>query len=178
MIVQLKDNQPALCEKVESTAAAAEPLDADVTTSQGHHRHETRAVAVFDARDAVAGTEWQDHIAAIIKVSRTVHKRNSKTGLWDTTANIAFYLSSRPAPASLCASAIRGHWGVENRNHYPRDVAFDEDGSRIRVRPGVFARLRSFAYNILRVNKTDSFTQARYAAALGGIEGLLAFGVG
>ena len=102
-------------------------------------------------------------------------KRNSKTGLWDTTSNVAFYLSSKPAPASVLAEAIRSHWGIENRSHYPRDVAFDEDASRIRVNPGIFARLRSFAFNILRINAVGSFVQDRYRAALSGVEGLLQF---
>jgi hypothetical protein len=35
------------------------------------------------------------------------------------------------------------------------------------------SRIRSFAYNILRINETDSITQDRYAAALGGLDFLL-----
>ena len=57
--------------------------------------------------------------------------------------------------------------------HYTRDVTFQEDQSRIRHNPGVFARLRSFAYNILRRNQTSTFNQDRYAAALGGVNALL-----
>jgi hypothetical protein len=38
----------------------------------------------------------------------------------------------------------------------------------------VFARLRSFAYNILKANQTRStISQDRYRAALGGLESLL-----
>lgn len=51
------------------------------------------------------------------------------------------------------------------------------DASRIRVNPGIFARLRSFAYNILRINETGSFVQDRYRAALRGVEGLLQLAV-
>ena len=39
--------------------------------------------------------------------------------------------------------------------------------------PGIFARLRSFAYNILQRNRTSTFSQERYAAALGGLDALL-----
>jgi hypothetical protein len=42
----------------------------------------------------------------------------------------------------------------------------------IRRNPGIFARLRSFAYNILRFNKSDTIAQDRYAVALGGLEAL------
>jgi predicted transposase YbfD/YdcC len=136
---------------------------------EGHNRSKTRGVAVSDACEAVAGTEWQGLVSAIATVIRTAYKRDSKTGLWSTAASTAYYLSSKP----VSASAIRSHWGIENRNHYPRDVTFNEDASRIRVNPGVVARLRSFAYNIPRTNKTGSFLQNRYRASLGGIEGLL-----
>ncbi len=62
---------------------------------------------------------------------------------------------------------------VENTLHYTRDVTFREDQSRIRHNPGIFARLRSFAYNILQRNRTSTFSQQRYAAALGGLDALL-----
>ncbi len=175
LIVQIKDNQPALHETAQGIAATEQPLDATKSTDHGHNRSETRTVAVFDARNAVAGTEWKDLVASIIQVTRTTHKRNSKTGLWDTTSNVAFYPSSKPAPASVLAEAIRSHRDIENRSHYPRDVAFDEDASRIRANPGIFARLRSFAFNILRINAAGSFVQDRYRAALSGVEGLLQF---
>lgn len=154
-------------------AAAEQPLGTTTAMDRGHNRSETRSVTIFDAHNAVAGTEWEEHVASIIQVTRTTHKRNSKTGLWDTTSNVAFYLSSKPAPVTVLAEAIRSHWAIENCNHYPRDVAFDEDAARIRSNPGVFARLRSFAFNILRINAVGSFVQDRYRAALSGVDGLL-----
>ena len=48
-----------------------------------------------------------------------------------------------------------------------------EDGSRIRTNPGVFARLRSFAFNILKANRTDTLSQDRYRAGLAGVGKLL-----
>jgi hypothetical protein len=48
-----------------------------------------------------------------------------------------------------------------------------EDRSRIRTNPGVFARLRSFAFNILKANRTDTLSQDRYRAGLVGIKELL-----
>ena len=41
-------------------------------------------------------------------------------------------------PAEIFASAIRGHWAVENENHWVRDVTLAEDASRIRVNPSVW----------------------------------------
>ncbi len=37
----------------------------------------------------------------------------------------------------------------------------------------MFARLRSFAFNILKANRTDTLSQDRYRAALAGIDNLL-----
>ena len=71
------------------------------------------------------------------------------------------------------AKAIRAHWRIENTSHYSRDVTMGEDRSRIRSNPGVFARLRSFAYNILKANRADTLSQDRYRAALGGLQRLL-----
>jgi hypothetical protein len=50
-----------------------------------------------------------------------------------------------------------------------------EDRSRIRTNPGVFARLRSFAFNILKANRTNTLSQDRYRAALAGIDNLLSY---
>jgi predicted transposase YbfD/YdcC len=63
-------------------------------------------------------------------------------------------------------TAIRGHWGIENRNQYVRDVTFDEDRSRIRNNPGIMARARSFALNIMRKNGIANVAQALWNGAL------------
>ena len=86
----------------------------------------------------------------------------------------SFYLSGRPVAANLAAHAIRKHWGIENKSHYTRDVTFREDASRIRTNPGIFARLRSFTYNILRCNQSETIPQDRFAAALGGLKSIFA----
>jgi len=86
---------------------------------------------------------------------------------------MAYYVANYPASASHAATAVRRHWHVENALHYTRDVTFQEDQSRIRHKPSVFARLRSFAYNILRCNQSSTFSQDRYAAALAGADALL-----
>ena len=54
--------------------------------------------------------------------------------------------------------AIRNHQGIENRNHHVRDVTMKEDKSRIRTNPHIFARLRSFAINILRKNNVRNIS--------------------
>jgi len=171
LIVQLKENQPILWQKVEAVCATAKPQSSVQTVDQKRrNRHETRAIAVFTAAPADAGTEWEPHVAAIIKVERAINVRQPATGLWKSSSEISFYLSGRPVTANLAAHAIRKHWGIENKSHYTRDVTFREDASRIRTNPGIVARLRSIAYNILRCNQSDSIPQDRFATALGGLK--------
>ena len=95
------------------------------------------------------------------------------SGLWDRSTETAFYVSNTKPTALGATDAIRGHWQIETTSHYSRDVTFGEDKSRICTNPSVFARLRSFAFNILKSNKTSTLSQDRYRAALGGIDNLL-----
>jgi len=67
----------------------------------------------------------------------------------------------------------QGFSGSDLNRVYTRDVTLGEDRSRIRTNPGVFARLRSFAFNILKANQTDTLSQDRYRAGLAGITKLL-----
>jgi predicted transposase YbfD/YdcC len=173
LIVQIKDNQPTLYREVETVCATAQPLSSERSVDKNRrNRHETRAVAVFEAKPAVVGTEWAPHGAAIIRVERTVLHFQPTTGRWKPSFETSFYLSSRPLDAKTAATAVREHWGIENTSHYSRDVTFREDASRIRKNPGIFARLRSFAYNILKSNQTDTIPQDRLAAAFGGLKSM------
>jgi hypothetical protein len=48
---------------------------------------------------------------------------------------------------------LRGHWAIEDRLHWIRDVIYDEDRSQIRAASGprVMATLRNLAISILRL---------------------------
>ena len=172
LIVQLKDNQPSLLQKVETACASQRPVSSDTSVCTGRNRHETRSAEVFSATRSVAATEWNSLIKSIVRVTREVLHRDAKTGLWSSTSEVAYYVANSAVSACLAATAIRHHWNVENALHYTRDVTFQEDQSRIRCNPGVFARLRSFAYNVLCRNRTSTFSQDRYAAALAGFSAL------
>jgi predicted transposase YbfD/YdcC len=171
----VKNNQRALCQKVAVACENGAPLSGIQTVDQKRrNRHETRIVGVFDATAAVARSEWAPYVAAIIKVERNVWTFQPATGLWKSSSETSFYLSNRPIEADQAAEAVRQHWSIENGFHHVRDVTLGEDASRIRTKPGIFARFRSFAYNILRFNQADTIAQTRYAAALGGFDALAA----
>lgn len=73
-----------------------------------------------------------------------------------TSTSIVYAITSRPrkaASAKQLAAFVRGHWSIENRVHYVRDVTFDEDRSRIRTgdAPRVLATLRNAAIALIRL---------------------------
>jgi predicted transposase YbfD/YdcC len=166
-----------LLQNAETVCATQKPASSDSSITAARNRHETRTVDVFSATRAVADTEWKPLIKSVIRVTREVLHRSAKTGLWSSTSEVAYYLANSTVSASRSGAAIRCHWHVENKLHYTRDVTFLEDQSRIRCNPGVFARIRSFAYNILRRNQTATFSQDRYAAALAGLDALFRWSV-
>ena len=132
---------------------------------------------MFAAGDSLADTEWAGHLRAVIRVRRDVLTRSAATGLWRATSETALFVSDVVLPAAVCAKAIRDHWGVENRSHHVRDTSFAEDASRIRCNPGIFARLRSFATNILRFNGIHNISDGRHRIAFGGIDAILSMRV-
>lgn len=66
------------------------------------------------------------------------------------------YLSSLPLDASKFGSAVRSHWGVENKVHWMMDVCFGEDQSRARSGFAAenLATLRRLALNLLKRENT------------------------
>jgi predicted transposase YbfD/YdcC len=172
LIVQVKDNQPTLHQKIAEISVTTAPLGSAQSRDNARNRCETRTVTIFDPQDKLDDTDWHPHVATIIRVERDVFTRSSKTGMLHHAAETTFYISNTHVTAPRAAQAIRAHWAIETTSHYSRDVTFAEDRSRIRMNPGVFARLRSFAFNILKANRTDTLSQDRYRAALAGIENL------
>jgi hypothetical protein len=173
LIVQLKANQKLLSQEVETGCSDVMPSAVFRTVdAQKRNRHETRTIAVFDASPIITCPEWRTCVAAIICIERCVLAFQPATGLWKSSRETSYYLSNRPIDAEQAADAVRKHWHIENRSHHVRDVTMGEDASRIRTNPGIFARLRSFAANILRFNQQSSVRQDRYAAALGGYSAL------
>ena len=171
-IVQVKDNQPGLHQEVaQITAASASPGSVH-SRDRGRNRDETCTVTVFDPAGKLANTEWRPHVAAIIHVERNVFTRSTHTGMLRQSTEAAFYVCNATLDVGRAAEAIRAHWGIEITSHHSRDATFGEDRSRIRTNPGVFARLRSFAFNILKANRTGTLNHDRSRAALAGVSHL------
>ena len=85
--------------------------------------------------------------------------RLERTVLWrgEATVQVHYLISSVPrerADAATLLGWARGHWGIENRSHYVRDVTLGEDASRVRTGSGpqVLAAIRNLAVSKLRLD--------------------------
>ena len=101
--------------------------------------------------------EGWEHIAQLAEISRSVERYNTKDGTWSPSHETCYFASTAIFTAKDFLDFSRKHWGIENSNHYVRDVTFQEDKSRIRKNPFNMAILRSFALNILRHNGAKAY---------------------
>lgn len=75
----------------------------------------------------------------------------------------SYYICSyAEADAAMLAEAIRGHWGIENRVHWEKDVTLGEDGNGISKgqAPENLSLLKSVALNIARKSGFRSMKEA------------------
>ena len=140
----------------------AVPPPQAVQTSKHGGRVEQRRLWASDL--LVGYSDWP-HLAQVCRLERTV---KSKQG---TRWEVAYAVTSLPpqeaSPATLL-SLWRGHWGIENRLHWVRDVTLDEDRCQIRTgaAPQIMAALRNVTISLLRLAGEPNIAQAlRYHAA-------------
>ncbi len=78
--------------------------------------------------------------------------RGNETHSVDTAYGVTS-LKKEQASAQDLLELNRGHWEIENRVHWVRDVTYDEDRCRIRTdnAPRVMASIRNLAIGIARM---------------------------
>ena len=119
-----------------------------LSTNTGHGRTEHRALTVLPAPEDLG-------FPAAAQVARITRHR-TPTGSGTGTAETSYIVTSLPASQAdpaLIADCLRGHWQIENRLHWVRDVSYGEDASRVRTghAPRVLASLRNLAISALRL---------------------------
>jgi hypothetical protein len=82
------------------------------------------------------------------------------------STEIVYLITSLPPEAASPQRLLRlarDHWGIENRLHYVRDIAFAEDRCRVRAGARPLASLRNFAIaNLVSLRRS---AQARWRAS-------------
>lgn len=156
-VLALKGNQGDLHQDVQQLFAHAHSQnfrgiehDFYETQEQGHGRQEIRRYWVMGKTEYLIGAENWAKLTTIgcVESQRQVGDK--------ITSERRYYLLSLPLDATGFATAVRGHWGIENQLHWILDVGFREDQSR--ATQGYCAEnlavIRHLAVNLLTQEKS------------------------
>lgn len=160
-IIQVKANQKKLLEQIEvNTGKEEDCVDFHIEENRKSGRYEKRETYVYKNLSGIS-EDWCG-LKRLIRIERTV------SGKRECRHETAYYISSiRSNQAFRFAKHIRGHWGIENRLHWVKDVIMKEDDSKIRKgnAPENFSILKNIVCNIFRANGHHSIKHAMEAYA-------------
>ena len=124
-------------------------------------RIETRTLWVFKVSDEVKNIIPHSNSMILINRKRTIKGK--------TSYEKVLYLSDLTLSAKEFSDGIRGHWAIENRLHYVKDVVMNEDKANMKnklIAP-IISLIRSFAISIAYVfDKSVTSFQRTYAQNL------------
>jgi predicted transposase YbfD/YdcC len=155
-LLTVKANQPPLHSQLKALPWRDVP-PAHTSTGRAHGRVERRVVKVMTVATGIVFP----HARQAIQITRKTRRLNSKK--WRTEVVYAVTsLAFEQAAAAEIAAWIRGHWTIENRLHWVRDVTYDEDRFQVRTGTGprAMASLRNLAVSILRIAGVTNIAQA------------------
>ena len=157
-VLAVKGNQPTLFDGVVSHFAV-HLSDDNVFKGRGFHRTNEKAHGRETEReyfvcsvpdDLPDASRWPKLRAIGPTVNRTL--RDGKE-----TIEGRYYILSRKLTGKQFATAVRGHWSIENSLHWQLDVTFGEDQCRIRKghADANFSLLRRQALSLLKNERTS-----------------------
>jgi hypothetical protein len=158
----VKANQPDLRWDVERLFEERDPPGATRAARTVDKRHGRLEVRALRASDALIGyTDWPG-LAQALCVEREVV--DLATG--EARRGTAYAVTSLPAGAADADALLglwRGHWGIENRLHWVRDVGFAEDRAATTAGSGpqALAALRNTAIGLLRAHGHTAIAATR-----------------
>ncbi|MFC6567763.1 ISAs1 family transposase [Actinoplanes utahensis] len=156
-ILTVKGNQPHLHKQLSRLPWRQVP-QATREDDRGHGRREIRTLKILTV---AAGIDFP-HAAQTLQIRRRRRRLDQpRRFTTETVYAITDLLVHQARPAQL-AAWIRGHWAIENKIHWVRDVTYDEDRSQIRTGTGphVMAALRDAAIAALRAAGTTNIAAA------------------
>ena len=154
-LLMVKGNQPKLLEAIETAFIdqhGVASVDRSALAERSHGRTVGQIASVLSAKGIVDPADWPKCV--------TIGRIDSMRVVADKASDLErrYYISSRALTAEQLATAVRAHWGVENRLHWVLDVSFSEDASTVAKdnAPQNLSLLRKIALNIIRADKTDT----------------------
>jgi len=169
-VLAVKENQPTLHAALESFFDKAVEKDFEEEQCRVHEtnevsrgRQETRqfVTAPLPASMAEFKKDWR----GLQSIGRAM-SMIERDGI--VTAEVRYYILSTPPKVKAFATAVRGHWSIENSLHWVLDVVFQEDASQIRIGHGPenFGFLRRFVISLLKQDTSEgSLRRKRKRAA-------------
>ena len=170
-ILTVKGNQPTLYADLATYFAdSAAQFQQAETVDRRRGRIEVRTIKVSAEMNGYLAATWP-YLGQVAQLTRAVTKAG------DTTTEVVYLITTLTAhqasPARLLA-LNRGHWSIENRSHYVRDVTFGEDRSRLRSghAPQILAACRNLAITLIHRFGSSHITATRHHFASCPLEAL------
>jgi predicted transposase YbfD/YdcC len=163
-VFTVKGNQPTLYANLATYFADPHAVcQCAETWDRRRGRVEHRVIRVSTEMNGYLAPDWP-LVAQVAELTRTVTKKGV------TSTEVVYLitdLSPQQASPLHLLTLVRGHWGIENRSHYVRDVSFQEDRSRLRSghAPQVLAAVRNVAITLLHRSGTAQISSARRSFA-------------
>jgi predicted transposase YbfD/YdcC len=151
-VMVVKEKQPQLLDDIATVFALAPLVGEQRTTAAtvdlGHGRIEQREL---QTSTILAGYSDWPGLAQVFRLERQVILKKTGEVREEVGAGVTSLTPERAEAARLLA-LVRGHWSIENRSHWVRDVTFDEDRSQVRCGniPQVMAALRNTVVGLMR----------------------------
>jgi predicted transposase YbfD/YdcC len=149
---------------IVETAATTPYLSVYEADDKGHGRIEKRRVSTFNASDNPKLAVWCG-----LKTYIVVERWRTEKG--KTSEEKSLYISDLQLSAEAYYQGTRGHWGIENRLHYVKDVVHNEDNNGVKSGNGpvVLSVCSSIAINLHRKEGNDSISygQIKFGANIG-----------
>ncbi len=170
----IKENQPTLLDDVTLLFTDPPPGERFLTArSVSKHsgrleERRLRASAALSMYLQEAG--WAD-VGLVLEVETTVRWPTQPTRpvRRELRYFLTNFLTNLPPTASAAAAlhAVRRHWQIENRLHWPRDVTLGEDACRVRTghAPQVLAAVRNCVVGLLHRHHVPNLAAAVRAYA-------------
>ncbi len=158
--IQVKGNQPKLQQQIQANIATNKPVDSHFEAEKNRGRNENRLVEIYDDLSGIS-SDWVG-LQKIIHVHRYGNRPTKSAGI-NCYDEHHFYIISLPInEAKIVFDGIRGHWHIENRLHYVKDVIQNEDNARILDRTAIasLSILKNCAINLFRNNGFNSIKKA------------------